>query len=595
MSHVSEVSIKQEPSAGSPPRIPQKDINTAPILFAQQLDHAPESVRNNVWKCLYQLVASNPPDRRSFSSPHSFSTLCSMIPSPPSGSEYPNSTFVSLVGAIRDQVVQSDIASLLKEIAEGRSDHPSKAIVVRSSSPPQSSNASTPIVSPSTEPTIIPALSISLPNKQTAKKEVPLWGTDFISVLQQLVLVQHWAPLLDRLPVPSKKMIIDTVSTMSNSIIWHSTGSGDNQSFQKAVKMWIEDPAKNRQDITLLFGCVGFLASHHLIEGSYGFPGCRPDAMMYTSGKPFASLHPSPNDIYINLNHPQKVMPLTKPGHGVYPYYAPIPPSGYPPVYPSVYMPGYPYPPPPSYPSHFPPWYQDHPTHGQGPHMNSAFPPQSVSTSTSTSSSSPNSPPSAPSSPPRNSKSLRQSSSSPVGWFGPQGAQYAYAAPPPPYATSNILSVPPSHKGKKSWPIQSVPHDCADCGPQGHANHHAHAHTPAHFPSSSQKPFLTICTAPGCNNPACNHPPRPPPERMAAASALEALSLSSLRHPRTVQPTDARAALGLYPASSQHRSIATSTAEHLVMSPTDLLKRKGSPDAADFKRPCRMNISNFLS
>lgn len=88
----------------------------------------------------------------------------------------------------------------------------------------------------------------------------------YSSALHQLVLLQHWVPILEKLSPANKASIWDTC------IMMPSFKNYNKNSFRKTINAWATNILPNMASITVLFGAVGYLKHHGVLKNEFCFP-----------------------------------------------------------------------------------------------------------------------------------------------------------------------------------------------------------------------------------------------------------------------------------------------------------------------------------
>eukprot|EP01103_Thecamoeba_quadrilineata_P020510 TRINITY_DN8848_c0_g1_i1.p1 TRINITY_DN8848_c0_g1~~TRINITY_DN8848_c0_g1_i1.p1 ORF type:complete len:476 (-),score=94.24 TRINITY_DN8848_c0_g1_i1:34-1461(-) len=88
----------------------------------------------------------------------------------------------------------------------------------------------------------------------------------YSSALHQLVLLQHWVPILEKMSPANKSMIWETCNLVPGFKPLNKN------SFKKTVNMWATNILPNMQSITILFGAIGFLKHHDILKNEFYYP-----------------------------------------------------------------------------------------------------------------------------------------------------------------------------------------------------------------------------------------------------------------------------------------------------------------------------------
>eukprot|EP01098_Paradermamoeba_levis_P009744 TRINITY_DN4076_c0_g1_i1.p1 TRINITY_DN4076_c0_g1~~TRINITY_DN4076_c0_g1_i1.p1 ORF type:complete len:558 (-),score=96.34 TRINITY_DN4076_c0_g1_i1:140-1741(-) len=92
------------------------------------------------------------------------------------------------------------------------------------------------------------------------------FGSNYLAALHQLVALQHWIPILEKLSPVNKSLLWETcklVPLFKNYNI---------KSFRKTINLWATNILENMASITILFGAVGFLKHHGFLKNEFRFP-----------------------------------------------------------------------------------------------------------------------------------------------------------------------------------------------------------------------------------------------------------------------------------------------------------------------------------
>eukprot|EP01112_Ceratiomyxa_fruticulosa_P018942 TRINITY_DN6129_c0_g1_i1.p1 TRINITY_DN6129_c0_g1~~TRINITY_DN6129_c0_g1_i1.p1 ORF type:complete len:539 (-),score=107.10 TRINITY_DN6129_c0_g1_i1:235-1851(-) len=255
------------------------------LSMVKYMDQLTSNVRKEVWEKVLRVLPTESNQIPSLVSPHSspVSSPCTASLSPISS---PRSPTITQCPSFETFLLEWErgpyfpyMTSLLQDaLLKTRNSHPELSRDKSFATLPKQQSQS-----PSTPP---------------LKESHSLFGTDFISVLQQLTLLQHWIPTLNNLPASSKRTLLDTASTIYNSQSWNWRNGEFNSeipNFSKMIKCWVDNPVENMKEITIFFGAIGFLATHNIIEDTYMFPGTL--TAVFTSTKSHSSASPSPSSL----------------------------------------------------------------------------------------------------------------------------------------------------------------------------------------------------------------------------------------------------------------------------------------------------------
>lgn len=88
----------------------------------------------------------------------------------------------------------------------------------------------------------------------------------YSSALHQLVLLQHWIPILEKLSPANKAAIWETCMLMPTFKNYNKN------SFRKTITAWATNILPNMASITILFGAIGYLKHHGTLKNEFCFP-----------------------------------------------------------------------------------------------------------------------------------------------------------------------------------------------------------------------------------------------------------------------------------------------------------------------------------
>lgn len=88
------------------------------------------------------------------------------------------------------------------------------------------------------------------------------------SPLQQLVLLQHWLPILDRMAPVHKNLLWETCNMFPGFRVTNPKLT----SYRKMVSAWGANIAMYVTNITALFAAVGYLKHHDILKNDFCFP-----------------------------------------------------------------------------------------------------------------------------------------------------------------------------------------------------------------------------------------------------------------------------------------------------------------------------------
>lgn len=88
------------------------------------------------------------------------------------------------------------------------------------------------------------------------------------AVLQQLVLLQHWIPILDRMAPVHKNMLWETCKMYPGFRLTNPKLT----SYRKVISAWGANIAAYVANVTALFAAIGYLKHHDILKNDFCFP-----------------------------------------------------------------------------------------------------------------------------------------------------------------------------------------------------------------------------------------------------------------------------------------------------------------------------------
>lgn len=157
------------------------------------------------------------------------------------------------------------------------------------------------------------------------------FGCNQSSALQQLVLLQHWIPLLDRMAPVHKNLLWETCKTFPGFRLTTPKLT----SYRKMVTAWGANIAVYMPNVSALFAAIGYLKHHDILKSEFYFPNTQQPVFrtfVPSAAPAYAPMRASAAPVVNSLKRPSIQMAT------------PSPPAASPPASPPVAAPLSPFP-----------------------------------------------------------------------------------------------------------------------------------------------------------------------------------------------------------------------------------------------------------